>query len=152
MAIAGSEFFFIGKDKQQFSSPPNIFRRIQHKVVHVYRHIQPIQRLPTYIKKFQTVSGIFKYRKPRFPIWLTKIIPSYRTFQIIPGMVPVIPFWVSSFPSRVPLSCSKYAYYPPNLWILTHFWGIITKFSQIFCPLFCPFNEYKNCCISTFCA
>lgn len=75
-----------------------------------------------------------------------------RTLQITPDMVPVIPFWVSSFPSRVPLSCSKYAYYPPNLWILTHFWGIITKFSQIFCPLFCPFNEYKNCCISTFCA
>ena len=28
MIIVGSEFFYIGKDKSQFSIPPNIFRRI----------------------------------------------------------------------------------------------------------------------------
>ncbi len=28
MAIAGSKSFFSGKDKSQFSIPPNIFRRI----------------------------------------------------------------------------------------------------------------------------
>lgn len=27
-----------------------------------------------------------------------KIITPYRTFKIIQGMVPIIPFWVSSFP------------------------------------------------------
>lgn len=34
---------------------------------------------------------------------------------------------------------TKYAYNPPNLCLLTHFWRIITRFSQIFCPFFCPF-------------
>lgn len=33
----------------------------------------------------------------------SKIIPLHRTFQIIPGMVPVIAFWLPSFPFRVPL-------------------------------------------------
>ena len=30
-------FFFCGKDKRQFSIPPDIFHRIQHQVVQVYR-------------------------------------------------------------------------------------------------------------------
>ena len=62
--------------------------------------------------------------------FFAKIILPRRTLQIISSMVPVIPFWVSSFSFRVPLYLLKYAYNPPNLYFSTRFWGIITMFSR----------------------
>ena len=60
-----------------------------------------------------------------------KIIPSHQTFQIIPGTIPDIAFWEPSFPFRVPIALLKYAYNPPNLCLLTHFWGIIVWYSYV---------------------
>ena len=67
--------------------------------------------------------------------WLNntaKTTPPRRTSQIIPGMVPVIAFWDLLFPYEYPMPISRYAYNPPNLYFLTHFWGIITRFCRIF--------------------
>ena len=54
--------------------------------------------------------------------------------QIISGNVREYPFWFRSFPRNVrengQQEPTKYAYNPPNLYHLTHFWGIIARFSQ----------------------
>lgn len=102
-----------------------------------------------YSSRLYMYIGIYnRYSDYRLLNRSAKIIPPRRTFQIISANVRECPFWFRSFPRNVRMNGSfstKYAYNPPKLWVLTHFWRIITKFSQIFCPLFCPLLVAEIC-------
>ena len=54
-----------------------------------------------------------------------------RLSKLFRAWFPLLHFGAFFSLMSTPLSIPKYAYNPPNLWFLTHFWRVITRFCQI---------------------